>query len=141
MLTFALIEGNSLGIMFPPILAAYAGSVLFFLFLLWRERATRHPMLQLKLFQERTFSATNVVAVCQTFTFTGFIFVISLFLQQVKHDSPSLTGLALLPSLLWLCPPGDLALQHAHAPYWGETRDGHGSVPLSFGLFWVRAGR
>jgi DHA2 family methylenomycin A resistance protein-like MFS transporter len=36
--------------------------------------------------------------VCQTFTFTGFIFVIGLFLQQVKHYAPSLTGLALLPS-------------------------------------------
>jgi DHA2 family methylenomycin A resistance protein-like MFS transporter len=98
MLTFALIEGNSLGITSPLILAAYTGSLLFFLLLLWREKTTSHPMLPLKLFQERTFSATNVVAVCQTFTFTGFLFVISLFLQQVKHYSPSLTGVALLPS-------------------------------------------
>ncbi len=98
MLTFALIEGNSLGITSPLILAAYAGCVLFFLLLLWREKTTSHPMLPLKLFQERTFSATNVVALCQTFTFTGFIFVISLFLQEVKHYSPSLTGVALLPS-------------------------------------------
>ena len=98
MLTFALIEGNSLGITSPLILTAFAGSVLFFLLLLWREKTTSNPMLPLKLFQERTFSATNIVALCQTFTFTGFIFVISLFLQQVKHYSPSLTGLALLPS-------------------------------------------
>ena len=98
MLTFALIEGNSLGITSPLILAAYAGSLLFFLLLLLREKTTSHPMLSLKLFQERTFSATNVVALCQTFTFTGFIFVISLFLQEVKHYTPSLTGVALLPS-------------------------------------------
>ena len=98
MLTFALIEGSSLGIMSPPILAAYTGSVLFFLLLLLREKTTSHPMLPLELFQERTFSATNVVAVCQTFTFTGFLFVMSLFLQQVKHYSPSLTGVALLPA-------------------------------------------
>src|SRR5947208_8704727 len=98
MLTFALIEGNSLGIMSPLILAAYTASLLFFLLLLFREKTTSHPMLPLALFQERTFSATNVVAVCQTFTFTGFLFVISLFLQQVKHYSPSLTGVALLPS-------------------------------------------
>jgi DHA2 family methylenomycin A resistance protein-like MFS transporter len=98
LLTFALIEGGSLGILSLPILAAYAGSVLFFLLLLLREKTTGHPMLPLKLFRERTFSATNVVALCQTFTFTGFIFVISLFLQEVKHYSPSLTGLALLPS-------------------------------------------
>jgi MFS transporter, DHA2 family, methylenomycin A resistance protein len=98
LLTFALIEGNSLGSRSPLILAAYAGSMLFFLLLLVREKTTSHPMLPLKLFQERTFSATNVVAVCQTFTFTGFLFVMSLFLQQVKHYSPSLTGLALLPA-------------------------------------------
>jgi DHA2 family methylenomycin A resistance protein-like MFS transporter len=98
MLTFALIEGNSLGILSPLILAAYTGSVLFFLLLLWREKTTGHPMLPLALFRERTFSATNVVALCQTFTFTGFIFVISLFLQEVKHYSPSLTGVALLPA-------------------------------------------
>ena len=97
-LTFALIEGSNLGILSPLILAAYAGSVLFFLLLLWREKTTSHPMLPLALFQERTFSATNFVALCQTFTFTGFIFVISLFLQEVKHYSPSLTGVALLPS-------------------------------------------
>jgi DHA2 family methylenomycin A resistance protein-like MFS transporter len=98
MLTFVLIEGNSLGITSPLILMAFAGSLLFFLLLLRREKTTSHPMLPLKLFQVRTFSATNIVALCQTFTFTGFLFVISLFLQQVKHYSPSLTGLALLPS-------------------------------------------
>ncbi len=98
MLTFALIEGNTLGSLSPLILAAYTGSVLCFLLLLWREKTTSHPMLPLQLFQERTFSATNVVALCQTFTFTGFLFVMSLFLQQVKHYSPSLTGVALLPS-------------------------------------------
>jgi MFS transporter, DHA2 family, methylenomycin A resistance protein len=97
MLTFALIEGNSLGILSPLILAAYTASVLFFLVLLWREKTTSHPMLPLKLFQERTFSATNVVALCQTFTFMGLLFVLSLFLQQVQHYSPSMTGLALLP--------------------------------------------
>jgi DHA2 family methylenomycin A resistance protein-like MFS transporter len=98
MLTFALIEGNSLGIRSPLILAAYTASLLFFLLLLVREKTTSHPMLPLALFQERTFSATNAVALCQTFTFMGFLFVMSLFLQQVKHYSPSLTGLALLPS-------------------------------------------
>src|SRR5438477_592553 len=98
MLTFALIEGNSLGSTSPLIIAAYTASLLFFLLLLFREKTTSHPMLPLALFQERTFSATNAVAVCQTFTFMGFLFVMSLFLQQVKHYPPSLTGLALLPA-------------------------------------------
>lgn len=98
LLTFALIEGSSLGSRSPLILAAFIGSLLFFLSFLVREKNTTHPMLPLELFRERTFSAANVVAVCQTFTFTGFLFVMSLFLQQVKHYPASLTGLALLPS-------------------------------------------
>ncbi|TME60475.1 MAG: MFS transporter [Chloroflexi bacterium] len=98
MLTFALIEGNSLGSTSPLIIAAYTASLLFFLFLLIREKTTSHPMLPLALFRERTFSAANVVALFQTFTFMGFLFVMSLFLQQEKHYSPSLTGLALLPA-------------------------------------------
>src|SRR3989449_2889885 len=98
MLTFALIEGNSLGIMSPLILAAYTASLLFFLLLLFREKTTSHPMLPLALFQERTFSATNAVAVCQTFTFMCFLFAMSLFLQEVKHYPPSLPVLALLPA-------------------------------------------
>lgn len=98
LLTFALIEGNSLGSLSPLILAASAGSLLCFLVLLTREQTTSHPMLPLTLFREKTFSAANVIAVCQTFTFTGFLFVMSLFLQQVKHYSASLTGVALLPA-------------------------------------------
>ncbi len=98
LLTFALIEGNSLGRTSPLILAAYTASILFFLFLLIREKTTSNPMLPLALFREKTFSAANVVALFQTFTFMGFLFVMSLFLQQEKHYSPSLTGLALLPS-------------------------------------------
>src|SRR5438067_7810225 len=74
MLTFALIEGNSLGIMSPLILAAYTGSVLFFLLLLLREKTTSHPMLPLALLQERTFSATNSDAFCPPLTSLGFLF-------------------------------------------------------------------
>ena len=77
-------------------------------------------MLSLKLFQERTFSATNVVALCQTFTFTGFIFIISLFLQEVKHYSPSLTGVALLPS--FACALLATSLSGAFMPRMGANR-------------------
>src|SRR6266702_6241032 len=120
MLTFALIEGNSLGSTSPLIIAAYTASILFFLLLLWREKTTSHPMLPLGLFQERTFSATNVVAMCQTFTFTGFLFVMSLFLQQVKHYSPFLTGVALLPS--FVCALLATSLSGAFMPRLGAKR-------------------
>ncbi len=97
MLTFALIEENSLGGTSPLILLAGGGSLLFLLLFLLREHKATSPLLSLKLFRERRFSAVNGVAVCQTFVLYGTLFVLSLFLQQVKHYSASLAGLALIP--------------------------------------------
>jgi DHA2 family methylenomycin A resistance protein-like MFS transporter len=97
MLTFALIEKNSLGGTSPLILLTYGGCILFFLLFLFREQKATDPMLSLKLFQEKRFSAVNGVAVCQIFVFYGSLFVFSLFLQQMKHYAASVTGLALLP--------------------------------------------
>ncbi|QBD75823.1 DHA2 family efflux MFS transporter permease subunit [Ktedonosporobacter rubrisoli] len=97
LLTFALIEGSALGISSPSILVAYAGCILFLLLFLWREQRASSPMFPLKMLHERTFSAANIVAVCQTFTFYSSLFILSLFLQQVRHYSASATGFALIP--------------------------------------------
>ncbi|MBO0780059.1 MAG: MFS transporter [Ktedonobacteraceae bacterium] len=64
------------------------------------EQKSINPLLALKLFQEKMFSAINVVAVCHTFVFYGVLFILSLFLQQMKHYSASLTGFALLPEFV-----------------------------------------
>lgn len=100
LLTFALIEENNLGGASSLILSAYGGCLLFFLLFILREQKATNPMLSLKMFQEKLFSTANGIAFCQTFVYYGSLFVLSLFLQQIKHYSASLTGLALLPEFV-----------------------------------------
>lgn len=64
------------------------------------EQKTNNLLLTLKLFQRKMFSTINGVAICQTFVFYGALFIASLFLQQMKHYSATLTGWALLPEFV-----------------------------------------
>lgn len=97
-LAFALIEGGHTGLTLPVIIAvvlfcaAATGFVLI-------ERAVREPMLPLGLFTNATFSAATTVGLLINLGFYGGLFVINLYLQQVRHYSAVLAGLALLPMM------------------------------------------
>jgi DHA2 family methylenomycin A resistance protein-like MFS transporter len=96
-LTFVLIEGSKQGWFSPLILS---GIVLFIvtggIFLIIEKRG-QAPMLPLQLFLLPTLSATTVVGLILNFSYYGFIFLLSLFFEQVRGYTPLLTGLALLP--------------------------------------------
>ncbi|MGA2520058.1 MAG: MFS transporter [Acidimicrobiales bacterium] len=65
-------------------------------FVAWELRSP-HPMLPMRLFRSRAFSAVNVVALLMSFGMFGSIFFLSQFLQVVQHDSPLGAGLRVLP--------------------------------------------
>ncbi|HTI14644.1 MAG TPA: MFS transporter [Dictyobacter sp.] len=96
-LTFVLIEGSKDGWSSPLIVG---GIILFVvaggIFLLIEQRG-QAPMLPLHFFLIPTFSATTVVGLVLNFGYYGFIFLLSLFFEQLRGYSPLLTGLALLP--------------------------------------------
>jgi len=54
-------------------------------------------MLPLELFAAPNFSAGNAVGFLINFGFYGELFLLSLFFQQARGYSPTITGLALLP--------------------------------------------
>jgi len=56
-LTFALIEGQSLGWTSAPIVALFAGAVLLFALFAWRETRERQPLIDLGLFRSVDFAA------------------------------------------------------------------------------------
>src|SRR5262249_14181775 len=58
---------------------------------------TRRPMLPLRLFRKRTFSAAAAVGLVLNVAFYGLIFVLSLFFQRVQGRSALATGLAFAP--------------------------------------------
>ncbi len=95
--TYALIEGPSLGWSSPVILTmlciAGAGLVAFLVV----EEHKRSPMLPLSLFRARQFSATNAVTFVVYAALGGALFLLPIELQVVSGYSPLESGLALLP--------------------------------------------
>ncbi|MCP2163556.1 MFS transporter [Goodfellowiella coeruleoviolacea] len=96
-LTFALIEGGTVGWTAPPVLAALlvavAGGVVF----VWWERRAPEPMLPMSLFGHPVIPAASVAGFAQNFAYYGIVFLLSLFLQGERGESALATGLIFLP--------------------------------------------
>ncbi len=96
-LVFALVRANALGWTSAPILAGLGGGVLLLIaFLRWEARAPE-PMLPLRFFRSRAFSATNAVSFAMFFGVFGSIFFLSQYFQTVQGLSPLESGLRTLP--------------------------------------------
>lgn len=96
-LAFGLIEGGARGWTAPVVLVAYAvtvvGGVAFWVV----EHRQSDPMLPPRLLRVREFSGAIAVGAAINTGFYGQLFLLSLFLQHVRHLSPLAAGLALLP--------------------------------------------
>ncbi|HKE67115.1 MAG TPA: DHA2 family efflux MFS transporter permease subunit [Micromonosporaceae bacterium] len=96
-LTYGLIEGPTLGWGSPAVVASLVGgAVLLAVFVMW-ERRVADPMLPLKLFRSRQFSATNVVTFIVYGALGGALFLLPIQLQVVSGFTPLEAGIALLP--------------------------------------------
>jgi EmrB/QacA subfamily drug resistance transporter len=96
-IVLGLVRANTLGWSSPLIVGALAGGVaLVAAFVAWERRATE-PMLPIRLFASRGFSATNLASVLMFFGMFGSIFLLAQFLQTVQHYSPLSAGLRTLP--------------------------------------------
>ena len=86
---------------------AVAGAVLLCVFILAERRAIE-PVLPLHLFSNRGFSSTSVVGFIVGFAMFGAITYLPVFFQIVHGESPTTSGLQLLPLLggLIICSTG-----------------------------------
>jgi EmrB/QacA subfamily drug resistance transporter len=96
-LTFALIEGPTLGWSSPSVLAMAAVGVAALAAFLVREHTAAAPMLPLAIFRARQFAATNAVTFVVYAALSGVTFLLPAELQVVSGYSPLGSGLALLP--------------------------------------------
>ncbi len=93
----AVIEARPLGFTHPVVVAgAVVAVVCGGLFAWWEGRAPK-PMLPLDFFARPNFTPATIFGIMVNLTYYGVIFVLSLYLQQVKHWSAAQTGLAYLP--------------------------------------------
>jgi EmrB/QacA subfamily drug resistance transporter len=85
----------------PIIVLGVAGVVLIVAFVL-AERRAAEPVLPLKLFANRVFSASSAIGFVVGFAMFGAITFLPLFLQIVKGVNPTVSGLRILPMMAGL---------------------------------------
>ncbi|AOJ07684.1 MFS transporter [Burkholderia mayonis] len=78
----------------PTLVAVALAAAAAFVFV---ESRSAHPMMPLALFKQRTFSVAVLFGVCMNLSYYGIVFVLSLYLQRVRHHTPLEAGLAFLP--------------------------------------------
>jgi EmrB/QacA subfamily drug resistance transporter len=96
-LTFALIQGQSYGWTSLTILSLFVGAFVGLAAFVILELNTAKPLIQLRLFKNRTYAAGNFVGVVINFGLIGVIFLTVLYLQIVL-------GLKALSAGLWFLP-------------------------------------
>jgi EmrB/QacA subfamily drug resistance transporter len=102
LLIWGIIEAPNRSWTSPEVLAALSGAVaLITAFLLW-ERHSRHPMLPLRFFRNRRYSAAIASLALVMFALLGLLFLMTQYLQFCLGFSPLKTGLGIGPVALLL---------------------------------------
>lgn len=94
---WGLIRGNSVGwSSFEVVASLIAGALLVVVFVVWERRA-RVPMVPMRFFRSRAFSAGNIASFLLTASTIGSLFFLAQFLQAAQGYKPLDAGLRLLP--------------------------------------------
>ena len=95
--TGAVIEWRPLGLahwaVWGGFVLAFAAGAAFVVL----EARVEAPMLPLAMLRNRTFSAAVLFGVCVNLTYYGTVFVLALFLQHARGQSPLQAGLTFIP--------------------------------------------
>jgi DHA2 family methylenomycin A resistance protein-like MFS transporter len=95
-LIYGLIEGGAEGFA-PRVLAALAVAVVAVVAFFVAQARGAHPMVPLGLFRSRPVAVSVSAGFTFTVGFYGLVFLLSLYLQELRGLSPLATGLAFVP--------------------------------------------
>jgi EmrB/QacA subfamily drug resistance transporter len=96
-LTYAIIEGPTAGWLSAQSLALFAIALAALAVLLPYESRRREPLLELRFFRSVPFSSASVIAICAFAALGGFLFLNTLYLQEVRGLSALKAGFCTLP--------------------------------------------
>ncbi|MEU9114302.1 MFS transporter [Streptomyces sp. NPDC048483] len=96
-LTYAIIEAPEAGWASPEILAFVLVALASLAALVRYERRRREPLVDLRFFHSAPFSGATAIAVCAFASLGGFLFMNTLYLQNVRGLSALNAGLYMLP--------------------------------------------
>jgi EmrB/QacA subfamily drug resistance transporter len=96
-LVFTIIEAPSYGWLSARSLGGFAAAAILLLVFALTERRSPAPMIDVRIFRNRRFSAASGAVTVSFFTLFGFIFLITQYFQFLRNYSPLSTGVHLLP--------------------------------------------
>jgi EmrB/QacA subfamily drug resistance transporter len=99
-LCFGIIEGPNLGWSAAPVLGCFAVAALCLAALLWYEPRRDDPLIDLRFFRSAPFSGAVAIAVCSFAALGGFLFINTIYLQNVRGLTPLEAGIYTLPMAL-----------------------------------------
>lgn len=99
-LTWGVIEGPREGWHSPRIAGCFVVAALALGTLLLHEARRREPMLDLRFFRSAPFSCATLLAMSSICAYACFLFLNSLYLQEVRGFAPFTTGLCMFPMAL-----------------------------------------
>ena len=108
-LTCGIIEGATLGWRSPAIVAAFVGSAAALALLIGWERRRADPLIDLRVFRSLPFSGALVITVCSFACLGGFLFLTTIYLQDVHGLTALRAGIALIPLAAATAVAGPLA--------------------------------
>jgi EmrB/QacA subfamily drug resistance transporter len=132
-LSYGIIEGPSYGWGAPPILGCFAAAAAALAAFIWYEPRRAEPLVDLRFFRSLPFSGAAAMAVAAMATLGGFLFLMTLYLQDVRGYTALTAGLFLLPMA---------AAMAASAPLAGRVIGARGGprIPLVIAGVGITAG-
>jgi hypothetical protein len=108
-LVYSIIEAPTAGWTSVRTLAGIAGGIVILAgFVAW-ELHRRTPLLDPRIFAQRSLAAGSLSIFAQFFALFGFIFIALQYLQLIRGDSGLLSAVSMLPMAAFLIPSARLA--------------------------------
>ena len=96
-LTYAIIEAPNAGWSSPQTLATFALSAAALVALVFYEPRRSDPLIELRFFRSAPFSGATLIAISAFAAFAGFLFLNTLYLQDVRGYTALQAGMCTLP--------------------------------------------
>ena len=100
LLLFALAEAASAGWTAGRVLASGAAGVLLGAVFVFQELRAKPPIIDVRLFSRPLFTQGNLIMLPAFAMFSGFLFILTLYLQELQGWSPLQAGLITAPAAL-----------------------------------------
>jgi EmrB/QacA subfamily drug resistance transporter len=97
LLIYGLAESNPGGFGQGKVLIPMAIGLVLLATFVWHARRSKHPLIDLRLFSDRVFSASSVSLALMVIAVFGSFLLLPYYLQEVRFESPLSSGLLMIP--------------------------------------------